>query len=178
MNFVIEAGLGIGVILAGALGRRFDGGLLSQWAGRDLGRWQARAAWAAVSVWALAVCHLVQGAPDWWLVLSALWLPLGSAVWGNAGKTLKTTLDYLSLLLHGVSVMAVPILVAWFIGMAWWHPLAVAILTVPLYMLANRVPVNIPWLGCRPGDPEPLAELVCGGAWLAGIFGAGLHYYG
>lgn len=177
MNMLIESSLGVGVVIVGALGRRIDGGLLSQWVRHDVGRWEARAVWGVLAVWALYTFHLSQGIPSWWLVGSAAWLPLGSAVWGNGGRPLKTVLNYLSVLFHGLSVMSVPIVVAFLTGGAWWHPLVVAVLTVPIYMLANRIPASIPWLGCRPDDPEPLAELVCGGAWLAGILGAGFHHY-
>ena len=179
--------------LAGALGRRVAGGLLSYWLRIDVGTQSQRLLWAATAggtAWAAG------GA--WWLALAVgagIWA--GSCVFGfglpghpSTGMLMGRRpgsrppqpsghwwRDAGGSLWHGLGGVPLPVLALAWGGAAWWWVLAAGALCPACYEVAWRWPLHCPALGCfndpRPGmvpDPPPTAELLWGAVVGAAVF--------
>lgn len=160
-------------IPVGALGRRFAGGLLSQWLRFDITTQPARIVWGLM----LSGLAGLAGAP-WWHALAvapAIWF--GSALFGYWGAASvgrdpgrSVLVDELLLLAHGLGAIA--FVVAGAVAVGYGADaiimLASAILCPLAYAAAWRWPLQAPWLGCYHGDPvkgtdpPPTAELLWG----------------
>lgn len=162
--------------VAGALGRRFAGGLMSQWLRLDLGDAPVRVLWGAM----LAGVAVAAGLP--WQYAAAI-VPcvfLGSTVgyYGamSAGNQpgRSVALDWLLLTLHGLAGTALLSIAAWYQGLLWWPLLAAGAACAPCYAAAWRCPIEFPALGCLRVDPPPTAELMWGAT--VGIAVASIYF--
>lgn len=156
--------------LIGALGNRLRGGLWGSvigW-GSGVARLGAWGIPCGVGAWAC-------GAP-WWAALAVIvgaWAgctvpQFGALSMGHRGGT-SGALAWGAMTLWGLARMGSVVLVAWWLGGAWWWPLAAGLLCAPLYELAWHVPLPVRGLG-YPDDPPEMAEALHGAAMGAGLF--------
>lgn len=159
----------------GAFGRRWSGGLLSDWLHFDIGTQGGRAVWGAC----LACVAALAGAP-WWLALAlGAGFPIGSAIRGNSpGMGVTGLADVGWLTLHGAAVVALPAAVAFAaIGspLAVWPLLLAGALCAPCYIVTHQWPLTAPWLGCDAAGPRDkrtaTAEMLWGAVLALGVAG-------
>jgi len=158
----------LAAIIANAFGRRFAGGLLSQWVGPIGGTQVARLVQAAIVGATVAAL-----APVWWWGLAAALLAFAGATAGfPTGMVPRRAVHYLGLVAHGL-MATVPLAAgAWWVGAGWWWLLAAGVLRAPVYGLATLWQPHVPALGLTPDglpDPPAWAEF-----WAGGLLGAGL----
>jgi hypothetical protein len=154
------------VIVVNAFGRRFAGGLLSQWIGPIGGTQVARLVQAVIVGASIAAL-----APVWWWGAAAVPFAFAGATagfYGRAGMMPPHPL-YPGVLAHGLLAVAPLVLGAWWLGLAWWWLVAAGVLRAPAYWLAQVWSPHCPALGLidrrRQGgayDPPPWAEFMSG----------------
>lgn len=145
--------------LLGALGRRMQGGVLSQWLGVDIGDFPPRLLFAVILGAAGFGAGLV-----WWEALALVAAAFAGTTVAVGGMSAVTWRDAGLLLVHGLGVAAPIVALAWLGGFAWWWPLAACLARPALYFAARALPLNAPWLGCKTVDFCPTAELTSGAA--------------
>lgn len=161
MNTIIIIAILIFAAVAGALGRRMAGGLLSQWLGTDLGDQPARALQACL----IGLVVLAAGASGWEPVLVIPAVFAGATV-GMFGVMIPVTIKDLALLLaYGLLAVAPVAGLAWAGGYLWWPVLAAGAFRPFAYLYARFFPMGWPLLGCLRRDPPPTAELLSGAAF-------------
>lgn len=155
------------VVVANAFGRRFAGGLLSQWVGNIGGTQVARLAQAAI----VGVSVLALGG-HWTWALAAVPLTFAGATAGFlTGMLPRRPVDALGLLVHGLAAVAPLAAGAWWVGLPWWPLVVAGVARVPFYCVAPLWTPHLPVLGLinlrsqgGPIDPPPWAELLSGAA--------------
>lgn len=160
------------VVIANAFGRRFAGGLLSQWVGPIGGTHVARLVQAAI----VGLSVLVLGG-QWWWALGAVPLTfLGATAGFPSGMLPRKPIDALGLLAHGLMAVAPLAAGAWWVGLPWWWLVAAGVARVPAYCVAPIWTPHIPVLGLinlrhegGPIDPPPWAEFLSGAALGLGL---------
>lgn len=173
--------------IVNAFGRRFAGGLLSQWVGRIGGTQVARLVQAALV--GLTVAFL---APAWWMGAAAIPLAFSGAVWGfpvyllqwpfielrRSNMVPTTAMETVSLSINGMIACAPLALGAWWIEMSWWWLLIAGLGRGPVYWLAAAFTPPWRWMGFEEwaGDqqrwilqPTALAEAYSGALLGVGI---------
>jgi hypothetical protein len=147
-------------LVAGALGRRFGGGLLSQWLGRDIGDFPVRILQAFMM--ASIVYMAGAGWPATGATAVAVWF--GAVTCGFYGSMGATSLrDAVFLVVYGIEANGPLAAAAFFAGYPlWWLILLAGVLRSPLYFAARVMPLNVPKLGCLTHDFPPTAELATG----------------
>jgi hypothetical protein len=170
-------------IVAGALGRRLAGGLLTIWTGGRTGTTANRVAWAAIagaSVWlggagwpvamgygaaVFAGSTIGYGPP--WRGNDETTMRMGRGPGGVGFSWRQFGVDFGWMTYHGVFSVALAVLGAAVLRLPWWPLLAAGILAAPVYSLAWVIPWDLPWLGCYADkdafDPLPTGELLWGG---------------
>lgn len=151
--------------LAGAIGRRWAGGLLSVWLKHDIGDQPAR----AIQGLLIGSIVLLAGEP-WYVALAASVAGfVGATVgfWGAMGMAGRK--DIPLLIVHGVGATAPLGLVLWLFGYDPIYVLLAGPFRAAAYMWAWAHPWDIRWLGCQSDDPPPTAELLSGAAMGLGV---------
>lgn len=160
--------------IVGAFGRRFDGGLLSQWLGFSIGTQGGRAVWGIMTAIIALFTNLVFHGTWIWLpsLLIGVGIVLGSILFGyydalNSGLSVggrsgpfilsEFIHDNLLMTLHGIGGTLFPALVVWWFGYNFWWLVIAGLLCSPLYVLAFWKPWNVKWLGCI-NDPTIIAN--------------------
>jgi hypothetical protein len=159
--------IGAAVLVANAFGRRFAGGLLSQWVGPIGGTHVARLVQAVIlgaSAWAL-------GAPLLFAALAPVAAFLGATAGFPTGMLPRRPTDALGLLAHGLMAVGPLAVLAWWCGLPWGWLVAAAVARVPAYCIAPVWTPHCPALGLinlrsqgGPIDPPPWAEFLSGAA--------------
>jgi hypothetical protein len=157
------------VVIANAFGRRFAGGLLSQWVGPIGGTQVARLVQAAI----VGMSVLVLGGP-WWWALGAVPLAFLGATWGFPGFDLRppfihfnvsrmearNLLDTIGLSVNGLAACAPLAAGAWWVGLSVWPLLLAGVARGPAWWLAAAVCPRWRWLGTEKWVEEPIARWV------------------
>lgn len=184
-GFVLACGL------IGALGFRWAGGLLSQWAGRDLGDFVPRQLWGltvtlpviplairndiplAVKVLALVTCSILTG-----LCRGVGWGNSLSLGFTEIGRPTHATFRQAAIMCSRLAAMTiVPFATALILGPHSMVRTAVLLFLYVLVVLASTQTyieawihggLQLPWLGCIRRDPPPSGELATG--YIAGAF--------
>lgn len=168
----------IAPVLSG-FGRRFQGGLLSQWCNKDLGDVPVRILWGLIcaaiafifsaSLLLSAIIGIgifVGSTLGYWGSMKAGTLSGGHSLFlGYSSKLFWKDMGFLTL--HGFLGTIIPTIAIWWFGFTWWPILIAGLLCGPLYRLAYIWTWNIPVLGClnneKDFDPPPTAEFLYGG---------------
>lgn len=160
------------VVVANAFGRRFAGGLLSQWVGPIGGTQVARLAQAAIvgaSVFSL-------GAPWPWAAAAVPLAFVGATAGFPGGMMPRTVLQALGTAAHGLMATGPLALGAWWVGLPWHWLLLAGLARMPAYVIAQQWTPHCPALGLinlqregGPIDPPPWAEFLSGAALGAAL---------
>lgn len=151
-------------IVANGFGRRFAGGLLSQWLGPLGGTQVARAAQAAlVAASVVALAWVAQDAPGlaWWAPLPAAAATFLGATWGFPGYSLRwpfidmrvsrmvarNLVDTIGLSINGIVACAPLAACAWAIDMPAWPMLLAGIARGPAWWIAAAWVPHLRWMG-------------------------------
>jgi len=184
------------VVIANGFGRRFAGGLLSQWIGPIGGTQVARLAQAAI----VGGSVLVLGAP-WPWALGAVPLAFAGATWGfprylwhppfirfkrlddrkknESVMEARSFIDTIGLSVNGVVACAPLAAAAWWVGLPVWPLVLAGIARGPAWWLAWIACPRWRWLGTEKWVEQPIARWVLMPTALAEFYsgaalGAGL----
>lgn len=160
----------VAVGLANGFGRRFAGGLLSQWLGVDIGTGVARAVQSAIAAGSVAGLAWGAGlAPHmaWWVVPAVAAATFVGTTWGfprylwhppfirfrkpdgqnESVMEARNLIDTIGLAINGVIACGALALGAWALGMSpWWLVLA-GVLRAPAWWAAAIACPDIRWMG-------------------------------
>lgn len=188
------------IIIANGFGRRFAGGLLSQWIGPIGGTQVARGAQAAIagaSVASLVAWHTGPLAllPLWWLPLATALATFAGATWGFPRYSLswppinlrashmvpENAVDTVGLSLNGIIALAPLALGAALLGLDWWWLTLAGAVRGPAFWAAAAALPAWRWMGFSEyakdqwrwiPAPTALAEFYSGAALGAGLIAA------
>lgn len=157
------------VVIANGFGRRFAGGLLSQWVGPIGGTHVARAIQAAIVGTSV---FLLGGRWEW--ALAAVPLTFAGATWGFPGYSLRPPfidfrvsrmeargwIDTIGLALNGFVACAPLAAGAWWVGLPVWPLLLAGLARGPAWWLAWIACPRWRWLGTEKWVEQPIARWV------------------
>jgi hypothetical protein len=167
--YAMFGALSLGVVIANGFGRRFAGGLLSQWVGPIGGTQVARVCQALIVGLSVLV---MSGLWEW--ALAAVLLAWVGATWGfpefnlrppfvhfeESRMEARNLLDTIGLSLNGVVACAPLALGAWWVGLSPWFLLMAGVARGPAWWLAALVCPRWRWLGTEKWVEKPVARWV------------------